>query len=116
MEDMCHGTATGADSIADYLVRKHFPKVRVHEYPAEWRTYGKAAGPIRNRRMLDDFHPEFVLAFANDIENSRGTFNMISLASDFKVPLKVLCPGCKKGDVLWFQGLRDVVSFRYWLC
>lgn len=40
--------------------------VPCQEFPvndAEWRRYGKAAGPIRNRRMLDEFQPDRVLAF-----------------------------------------------------
>lgn len=33
--------------------------------------------PIRNKQMLDEGKPDLVLAFHTDIENSKGTKNMI---------------------------------------
>lgn len=49
---------------------------------AEWTRYGNAAGPIRNRRMYDEYQPEIVLAFHDDLEgNSRGTKDMVQYAS-----------------------------------
>lgn len=44
---------------------------------ADWKTYGKAAGPIRNRLMLKE-NPDFVIAFHSDINNSKGTKNMVN--------------------------------------
>lgn len=40
-------------------------------YHAPWKTRGKAAGPIRNHFMIDEFRPIRVLAFFRP--NSRGT-------------------------------------------
>ena len=47
-------------------------------FPAEWKKHGKAAGPIRNRKMLQDGKPDLVLAFPG----GRGTANMVELATD----------------------------------
>lgn len=47
------------------------------------RLEGKAAGPIRNQRMLDDGKPDRVLAFPG----GRGTANMVKLAKAAGVPV-----------------------------
>ena len=69
------GCANGADSISAYIARQL--GYRVLEFPAYWKKYGKAAGPIRNTQMLDEGKPDLVLAFHTNIENSKGTKNMI---------------------------------------
>lgn len=43
---------------------------------AEWTKYGPAAGPIRNQRMLDETHPDLVVAFPG----GRGTADMVAKA------------------------------------
>lgn len=50
-------------------------------FPANWTKHGKAAGPIRNREMLDE-NPDLVLAFHTDIENSKGTADTLCEAED----------------------------------
>ena len=47
------GGASGVDSIAADWCRLGKPSVRFQEYPADWNTHGKAAGPIRNQQMVD---------------------------------------------------------------
>lgn len=39
----------------------------VEPYPASWKRLGRAAGPIRNQRMLDEGKPTRALAFADDV-------------------------------------------------
>ena len=69
-----HGAARGADSLAeDYAKRREIPYVGV---PAEWKLHGKAAGPMRNSKMLKDWMPNLVVAFPG----GRGTENMIKQA------------------------------------
>lgn len=69
-----HGGANGADKIggkaADLL------SVPCAVYPANWKKDGKAAGPIRNQRMLDEGKPDCVVAFAG----GRGTADMVARA------------------------------------
>lgn len=72
------GHAKGADTLAEkYASEKGIP---IKVFPAEWTKYGKAAGPIRNRAMLDYAKEQnpVVVAFWNG--ESRGTGNMIKQA------------------------------------
>lgn len=72
------GEARGADSIARDEARKM--NFIIEPYPAQWNRFGKAAGPIRNYRMLTEGKPNLVIAFHGDINNSKGTKNMIEIA------------------------------------
>lgn len=44
--------------------------IPVKEYPADWNAYGKSAGHIRNRKMVDD--ADFVLCFWDGKSNGTG--------------------------------------------
>lgn len=66
-----HGNARGAD-IMGATIAKSLGFKNVIPFEAEWDKYGKAAGPIRNRQMLDE-NPDLVIAFHDNIKNSKGT-------------------------------------------
>ena len=68
------GEARGADSLARVVALGL--GVSVERYPANWDKYGRAAGPIRNQQMLDQ-KPDLVLAFHADLDNSKGTRDMV---------------------------------------
>jgi hypothetical protein len=73
-----HGAAKGADTMAaDWA---HSRGIQVIGYPAQWDQFGKAAGPIRNSRMLMEGQPDVVIAFSNDLEVSKGTKHMVTIA------------------------------------
>lgn len=81
MLHIVEGGADGADSYARqwaYRGRKRKLRVKNTTVEAEWRQYGKAAGPIRNTQMLDKYPPRFVLAFPGH----KGTRDMINQATD----------------------------------
>ena len=78
------GEAKGADIISATLGES--AGIPVERYPANWGKYGRAAGPIRNKQMLEEGKPDLVVAFHNDIANSRGTGNMLTLAEDAGIP------------------------------
>lgn len=50
-----HGACpTGADHIADtWATEHHLAGITVERWPADWNRHGRAAGPLRNRAMLD---------------------------------------------------------------
>lgn len=75
-----HGDCRGADRMGAMMARKlGWPNERIMAFPANWDLYGKAAGPIRNRQMLDE-NPDIVLAFHQDISKSKGTKDMVTIA------------------------------------
>ena len=78
-----HGGAKGADSIAGNLAT--YLNMKVIKYPADWDKYGKAAGVLRNQQMLDEGHPDLVVYFHKDLENSKGTKDMVTRAVDNKI-------------------------------
>ena len=76
-DTIIEGEAKGADSIArDVGLLLGFKVIPV---PAEWEKYHKAAGPIRNAKMLE-YKPSLCLAFHPNIEQSKGTLDMITKA------------------------------------
>jgi hypothetical protein len=66
--------AAGADSLARRFGERRGIPVRT--FPADWGTHGRAAGPIRNRQMLEEGKPDLVVAFPG----GRGTANMVKQA------------------------------------
>lgn len=78
------GGASGADSLAKKVAKKF--NLEVIEERADWKRYGKAAGPIRNKKMLK-YKPDMVVAFHDNLKESKGTKNMLKLAWYAKIPL-----------------------------
>lgn len=68
------GGAKGADFLARVWAKfRHLPW---GEYPADWKQFGKAAGPKRNQYMLDVGKPDIVVAFPGNT----GTADMVRRA------------------------------------
>jgi hypothetical protein len=70
-----HGAASGADSLADRWAGTN--NIPVRAFPADWVRHGRAAGPLRNKKMLDEGQPDVVIAFPGH----KGTRNMVAQAS-----------------------------------
>nr|DAS83404.1 MAG TPA: Protein of unknown function (DUF2493) [Caudoviricetes sp.] len=77
------GGAKGADSIAELLAKWSGKEIIVY-YP-DWDKYGKQAGFIRNRLIIND--SDCVLAFW-DLK-SKGTLNSIQLATKKGIPVHI---------------------------
>lgn len=84
VDELCTGGASGADSYAQTWAHLHQIDYRV--YPARWSKDGKAAGPIRNARMLHAFQPDLVVAFPG----GRGTADMVARARQAGVEVLVV--------------------------
>lgn len=70
------GGAHGADTAAvDWAIVNW---VSFNEYYAEWEVYGKAAGFMRNSKMLQEGKPDVVIAFPG----GNGTADMVRKAKD----------------------------------
>src|SRR5713226_5415646 len=60
--EIVRADGAGADALAGLWARQHRISDRV--FKADWKKYGKQAGPIRNSRMVENGHPALVVAFA----------------------------------------------------
>jgi hypothetical protein len=77
-----HGDAAGADTLA-YTVCQELG-IEQARVPAAWNKYKKAAGPIRNKLMLDLFPTlDLIMAFPGDV----GTANMKTQAGKLGIPI-----------------------------
>lgn len=75
------GGAPGADASAATFGKQH--GIPVMTFKPDWDQYGRAAGPIRNREMLERGKPDMVIAFPG----GRGTADMIEAANEAGVPV-----------------------------
>lgn len=81
IEVVIHGDAAGADALAKRWARElGIPDIAC---PADWDSYGKSAGYIRNKAMLVHHKPNAVIAFPG----GRGTTNMVLTAQRAGVPV-----------------------------
>lgn len=81
------GGADGADRWA-----RRWAEYHRHEYmnfPPDWKTHGKAAGPIRNQRMIDVGRPDLVIAFPG----GNGTADMVRRAEAAGIEVRRIEPG-----------------------
>jgi hypothetical protein len=77
-----HGGARGADTLAGEWAK--LCRIPIEVYRPEWSRDGRAAGIIRNRRMLVEGKPDMVLAFPG----GRGTADMIGQARAAGITVK----------------------------
>lgn len=88
------GAARGADTLADnYASELGLNRVI---FPINWTGQGKAAGALRDRRMLD-LGPDLVIAFRADGE-SRGTDDMIEECRKRGIPFEVVMRIGRRGE------------------
>ena len=68
------GGASGADTLGEKYAKER--GYNLLQFPAQWETYGRQAGPIRNREMAKN--ADALIALWDG--KSRGTKNMIEEA------------------------------------
>jgi len=90
-----HGDCpTGPDAWAKHIAGAVAPQYKkpIYEerFPADWKTHGKAAGPIRNENMIRIISQEYpsmvsVYGMALRYRDSRGTSHAISMFEKYSV-------------------------------
>ena len=78
------GGASGVDTFGYKWAKRNNIKTQV-VYP-DWKQYGKAAGPIRNKQMVDMLNVGDMVFIIWD-GKSKGTKNTINLTKKFNVYL-----------------------------
>jgi hypothetical protein len=87
IECIIQGGARGADYLGKQAAIKLNIPWEETEFKAEWDLFGKAAGHIRNTKMITEGKPTICLAFVNKpLEESRGTHNCVTQCKN--VPIK----------------------------
>ena len=74
--EIVSGSARGADALGEQYARERGFALKV--FPAEWKKWGRAAGPVRNAQMAD--YADALIAFWDG--KSAGTRDMIRKAED----------------------------------
>lgn len=81
---LIQGGAKGADFLAKcWAIDNNVP---FEEVKADWNKHRKAAGPIRNKKMRDEYNPDGVIAFPG----GTGTAGMIALANEVNLPVAII--------------------------
>ena len=78
------GAAKGADSLGEKWAIDN--KIETLIFPADWNTYGKRAGFIRNEDIIKNC--ECVIAFWDN--KSKGTAHSLSLCKKLNKPYKII--------------------------
>ena len=77
------GGARGVDTLAERYAKEIGVPVKI--YWPDWTNYGKAAGPIRNKQIIEG--ADCVIAFWD--EKSPGTRSSLKIAEDLGKPLTI---------------------------
>ena len=76
----------GADHLAKQWALDH--KLQCETFYADWNGLGKAAGPLRNQKMLDEAKPVGCIAFPG----GRGTYDMVRRVRAAGLPVHEISP------------------------
>lgn len=78
------GGAVGVDSTAETTALAL--RIKVELYLPDWQTFGRSAGPRRNRLIVEN--SDRVVAFWDG--KSRGTLSSINFAKEYNKPLEII--------------------------
>ena len=84
--EIVSGHCKGADMLGEKYAAEHGCSIKV--FQADWGKYGRAAGPVRNKQMVDYIataENKLVIAFVN--ENTKGTKNTVAYAKKAGIPV-----------------------------
>ena len=88
---LIHGNCAGLDKIAEKVgIELGF---EIESHPADWKKYGKAAGPIRNKEMiqsLNNYKNKYMFAFHDAIDLSRGTKDCVKQAEKMNIFAQII--------------------------
>ena len=82
--EVVSGCARGADKLGEQWAEE--VGLPIKEFPADWATYGKSAGSIRNRQMAEYTDTAYVFWDGK----SRGSQDMVRQMSNAKKPCTLI--------------------------
>ena len=81
--EIVSGTANGADKLGEKYAKEKGYSIK--QFPADWNTFGKSAGYIRNEEMAK--YGDMLIAFWDG--ESKGTKHMIDLAEKHNLRINI---------------------------
>ena len=78
------GGHRGADTLGERYAKEN--GIEFVLFAADWNKYGKAAGPIRNKQIIEEGKPELVVAF----KPGKGTKTTINYAERNNIEVIIL--------------------------
>jgi len=91
---LVEGDAEGADKLSGEIGEELGFEVR--RYPADWKRFGRGAGPKRNQHMLDEEHPDSqgahinrAFAYHEDSGLGKGTKDMVKRLKKATIPVSI---------------------------
>ena len=82
--EIVSGACRGADKLGEQYAKERGYKLT--QFPADWKIFGRAAGPKRNEQMAN--YADALIAFWDG--KSKGTLNMIKLANQNKLSVTLI--------------------------
>lgn len=83
--EIVSGTCEGVDQLGEEWAERH--GIPVKRFPADWKKYGRRAGPLRNQTMAS--YADALIAIWDG--KSKGTRSMIDEALREKLEVYVYC-------------------------
>ena len=88
------GCARGADVVGEYWAQQH--NIPVVRFPADWSKYGKSAGAIRNKQMVE-YADEFIVFWDGESPGTKIMIDLIKASGKHLVLIKYKNRGVKNG-------------------
>lgn len=82
--EIVSGGASGVDTLAKLYAQKN--NLPYKEFAADWKTHGRAAGPIRNKLIVE--YSDYIIAFWDYV--SKGTKSTINISKTCKKPCLII--------------------------
>ncbi len=84
--EIVSGTCRGADKLGEQYAKEQ--NLKCKQFPAEWKKFGRGAGPIRNREMAK--YASHLIAFWDGNKNRSGTWSMIQIATKLGLTVEIV--------------------------
>lgn len=109
--EIVSGGCKGADSLAERYANENNIAMKI--FPANWTKYGKSAGPIRNKEMINYIknYNSIVVAFIS--KDSIGTKNTVKLAKANNIPTIEIPYEVIDETVELYEGIREATTNGY---
>jgi hypothetical protein len=107
---LIHGDCpSGADFQAKTYAREL--RIPIEAHPADWTAYGRAAGPLRNRKMVEILNDRTLPIFLGFIlDQSRGTKGTFQLVQNLHLPWRLYTATSRHPGIVNYSDWQGVTK------